>query len=48
MMITFLGVPRTEHILKIWSISELPGNRGLKVYNSAIIQPTAQISMGEL
>ena len=27
------GVPRTEHILKISSISEFPGKRGLKDKN---------------
>ena len=45
---TFDGVPRTLQILKISSISLLPGNSGLSVYSSAIMQPTAQISMGEL
>lgn len=40
------GVPITEQILNTSSISELPGNRGRKVYNSAMMQPTAQISMG--
>lgn len=42
------GVPITEHILNISSISLLPGNKGLNVYSSAIIQPTAQMSIGLL
>lgn len=45
---TFDGVPRTLQILKISSISLLPGNSGLSVYSSAMMQPTAQMSMGEL
>ena len=40
------GVPMTEQILNISSISELPGNKGRNVYSSAMIQPTAQMSMG--
>ena len=40
------GVPMTEHILNISSISELPGNSGRKVYSSAMMQPTAHMSMG--
>ncbi len=39
------GVPRTEQILKISSISEFPGNNGLKVYSSAMMQPTALMSI---
>ena len=35
------GVPKTEQILKISSISELPGKSGRKVYSSAMMQPTA-------
>jgi len=34
--------------LNISSISELPGKRGRSVYISAMIQPTAQISIGLL
>ena len=45
---TFDGVPRTLHTLKISSISLLPGNSGLSVYSSAMMQPTAQMSIGEL
>ena len=48
MNLTFVGVPKTAHILNIISTSLLPGNNGLNVYNSAIIAPHAQISMGEL
>ena len=47
-MHTLVGVPITEHILKIISTSLDPGNMGLSVYNSAIIQPQAKISIGEL
>lgn len=43
-----VGVPITEQILINWSLSETPGNNGQSLYNSAIIQPTANISMGEL
>ena len=46
--ITCFGVPSIEHNLNIWSISELPGKRGRKVYISAIIHPTAQMSIGLL
>ena len=45
---TFLGVPSTWQILKIVSISLAPGKSGRRVYTSAMIQPTAQMSMGEL
>lgn len=43
-----MGVPKTEHILNISSTSLVPGNSGLEVYISAIIQPTAHRSIGEL
>lgn len=46
--ITFFGVPNTWQILKIVSISLAPGKRGRRVYTSAMMQPTAQTSMGEL
>ena len=36
------GVPITEQILNISSISELPGNSGRNVYSSAMIQPTLE------
>lgn len=45
---TFLGVPNTWQILKIVSISLAPGKSGRRVYTSAMMQPTAQMSMGEL
>ena len=45
---TFDGVPRTASILNIVSISLLPGKSGLSMYNSAIMQPTAHTSIGEL
>jgi hypothetical protein len=45
---SFTGVPNTEHILKIISTSLAPGNNGRRVYNSAMIQPMANISIGEL
>ena len=35
-------------ILNSWSSSEVPGNSGLSMYSSAIIQPNAQMSIGEL
>lgn len=47
-LITFLGVPSTWQILKIVSISLAPGKSGRSVYTSAMMQPTAQMSMGEL
>lgn len=47
-VITFFGVPNTWQILKIVSISLAPGKRGRRVYTSAMMQPTAQTSMGEL
>lgn len=47
-VLTFLGVPKTWQILKISSTSLVPGKSGLNVYSSAIILPTAHISMGEL
>ena len=47
-VITFFGVPNTWQILKIVSISLAPGKSGLRVYTSAMMQPTAQMSMGEL
>ena len=37
-----------EQILKISSNSLDPGKRGLKVYTSAMMQPMAHISIGEL
>ena len=40
------GVPMTEQILKISSISELPGKSGRNVYNSAMMHPTAHMSIG--
>jgi len=40
------GVPRTEQILNNSSISEFPGKSGLNVYSSAVMHPTAQMSMG--
>ena len=40
------GVPRTEKILASWSVSYLPGNKGLRVNSSARIQPHDQISTG--
>jgi len=46
--ITLSGVPIIEHILNISSISLVPGNNGLNVYSSAIIQPMAHISIGLL
>lgn len=46
--ITFFGVPNTWQILKMVSISLAPGKRGRRVYTSAMMQPTAQTSMGEL
>ena len=39
------GVPRTEQILNISSISELPGKSGRNVYSSAMMQPTALQSL---
>ena len=45
---TFFGVPKTWQILKMVSISLEPGKRGLRVYSSAMMQPTAHWSMGEL
>ena len=36
------GVPITEQILNISSISELPGNSGRNVYSSAMMQPTLE------
>ena len=45
---TLVGEPRTEQILKIWSTEPVPGNSGLKLYTSAMMEPTAQMSMGEL
>lgn len=47
-LLTFLGVPNTWQILKISSTSLVPGKSGLNVYSSAIILPTAHMSMGEL
>ena len=47
-LFTCVGVPNTEHILNIWSTSLEPGNKGRNVYSSAMMVPTAQISMGEL
>lgn len=47
-IITFFGVPSTWQILKIVSISLAPGKSGRRVYTSAMIQPTAHTSMGEL
>ena len=46
--LTLVGVPSTEQILKSWSTSLLPGKRGRKVYTSAMMQPTAHRSTGEL
>lgn len=46
--ITFFGVPNSWQILKMVSISLAPGKSGLRVYTSAMMQPTAQMSMGEL
>lgn len=46
--VTFFGVPSTWQILKIVSISLAPGKSGLRVYTSAMMQPTAHTSMGEL
>ena len=45
---TFVGVPSTEQILKISSTSLVPGKSGLSVYTSAMMQPTAHRSIGEL
>lgn len=45
---TLAGVPSTDVTLNISSTSLLPGNSGLSVYNSAIIHPTAHMSIGEL
>ena len=42
------GVPMTEQILNTSSISELPGKSGRNVYNSAMMQPTAQMSIGQV
>lgn len=47
-IVTFFGVPNTWQILKIVSISLAPGKSGRRVYTSAMMQPTAQMSMGEL
>lgn len=47
-VVTFFGVPNTWQILKMVSISLAPGKSGLRVYTSAMMQPTAQMSMGEL
>lgn len=46
--LTFFGVPNTWQILKISSTSLVPGKRGLSVYSSAMMLPTAHISIGEL
>ena len=46
--LTFDGVPRTVDTLKSWSISLLPGKMGRSVYSSAMMQPSAHTSMGEL
>jgi len=43
-----VGVPSTDVTLNISSTSLLPGNKGRSVYNSAIIHPTAHMSIGEL
>lgn len=45
---TLVGVPRTEQSLNSSSTSLAPGNSGLNVYTSAMMQPTAHRSMGEL
>ena len=42
------GVPKIFTILFSWSVSLLPGKRGQKLYSSAIMQPRAKISTGEL
>ena len=38
------GDPSTDTILLIWSIYELPRNRGLPIYISATMHPTANTS----
>jgi hypothetical protein len=43
-----LGVPRTLQILLSYSISDEPEKSGTSMYNSAIMQPSAKISTGEL
>ena len=40
------GFPRIIEIFWNWSISEEPGNRGLNVYSSAMMQPKAKMSTG--
>ncbi|KAF3857968.1 hypothetical protein F7725_011169 [Dissostichus mawsoni] len=45
---THFGKRKFIEILKISSTSLFPGNRGLRVYSSAMMHPTAQMSMGEL
>jgi len=45
---TWVGVPSTQVTLYSWSISLMPGNSGCSRYNSAIMQPIAQMSIGEL
>lgn len=42
----FLGVPKTDVILFIWSSSEFPKNSGFIKYISAIMQPIAKTSTG--
>lgn len=44
--IQFLGVPKIEVILLIWSISEFPKNKGFIKYIYAIMHPMAKISTG--
>lgn len=43
-----VGEPITAQILNISSVSLVPGKRGLNVNSSAIIAPTAHMSIGEL
>ncbi len=40
------GEPKTDIILVIWSIYEFPKNKGLIIYISATMQPSAKISTG--
>merc|ERR1719333_969977 len=39
------GVPHTMNILNSWSISDSPGNSGVREMSSAKMVPTDQISM---
>ena len=42
-----MGVPRSEKMSESWDTSFLPWNKGMRVSNSANMQPSDQMSISE-